>query len=140
MVLAALDWLLTALHVAVIVGFVVLWLPPATVRIHRWLVGLTAFSWLVIGYFFGFGYCFLTDWHWQIKRARGITDLPGSFLKYAGDYATGADLPASTVDTVAASVFVGGCAAALFRYLSGRRKAKDRASRSGVAPPVCEPR
>src|SRR5689334_3666364 len=98
--LALLDWFLTALHLAVVLGFVLLWIPRRTARLHRHLVVLTAFSWLVLGYTRGFGYCVLTDLHWRVKHARGITHLPGSFIKYVGDFVTGADLPPKLVDRV----------------------------------------
>lgn len=110
------DWLLTAVHIAVIAGFVFLWIPRRTVRLHRWLVGLTALSWLGLGYFYGVGYCFLTDWQWSIKRARGVTDLPASFIKYAADAVTGMNLPPHTVDTVAGVTFALGLIAAGLRY------------------------
>lgn len=54
-------------------------------RTRRWhlvSVGVTIFSWLGMGIWYGLGYCVLTDWHWQIKRAIGETDLPHSFLIY----------------------------------------------------------
>lgn len=124
--LAAADWLLTVVHVAVVVGFVVLWIPRATVRIHRVIVVLTASSWLLLGLRYGFGYCALTDLQWHVKRARGATHLPGSFLKYAGDYLTGADIPPRLVDRVAGAVFVLGVVAALYRYFEERRTALPR--------------
>ena len=116
------DGILTVVHLAVIFGFVFLWIPKSTIRIHRWIVILTATSWLVLGYKYGFGYCFLTDLHWHVKRARGDTHLPGSFIKYAGDFITGKDLPARAVDAVAAGVFVFGVLAAVYRVVEQRRK------------------
>lgn len=121
--LILLDWLLTAVHVAVIVGFVALWLPRRTARLHGWLVLLTAFSWLVLGSFEGFGYCVLTDLEWRVKRARGIRHLPGSFIKYAADFVTGRNLSPSLVDSVAAATFVFGVLAAIFRYRQRSRAA-----------------
>lgn len=120
--LAAADWLLTAAHVLVIFGFMFLWIPKATIRLHRWIVGLTAASWLVLGFWHGLGYCFLTDIHWRVKRARGVTHLPSSFIKYAGDFVTGTDLPRHTVDGVAALVFVLGVAAAVYRFATERAR------------------
>lgn len=35
-----------------------------------------------MGYWFGWGYCFLTDVHWDIKRALGEENLPASFVSY----------------------------------------------------------
>jgi hypothetical protein len=126
--LVAADWLLTGVHVAVVLGFMFLWIPRSTVRLHRWVVGLTAASWLVLGYFYGLGYCFLTDLHWHVKRSLGVRHLPGSFIKYAGDYVTGANLSPRVVDAVAGVVFLVGCGAAIWRYVEERRaKASSRA-------------
>ncbi len=100
--LAVVDWLLTALHVAVVLAFVFLWIPRATWRWHGRLVAIVAFSWLVIGLYKGaVGYCFLTDLHWRVKRARGATHLPGSFLKYVADAVTGRDVSPAVIDVVA---------------------------------------
>jgi len=124
-VLAALDWFLTILHVGVVLAFVVLWIPRATARFHRWLVVLVAFSWLVIGLLKGsIGYCFLTDLHWHVKRARGVTHLPGSFLKYVADYVTGTNVSPSLIDEIAGALFVGVCAATAFRWwqLAAKRR------------------
>jgi hypothetical protein len=60
----------------------------------------TLFSWLVLGLKYGLGYCFLTDWHWDIKRKLGETDLPASFVKYFLDKYTFFDISAATVDLV----------------------------------------
>ncbi len=120
-VLAALDWLLTALHALVLLAFVLLWIPRRTARLHGWLVALTALSWLGLGFYKGFGYCILTDLHWRVKRAHGDVGLPGSFLKYAGDFLTGRDLPPMCVDRVATVAFIAGCGATLFRHFQARR-------------------
>lgn len=124
--LAAADWFLTVVHLAVIVGFVALWIPRATVRIHRIVVALTASSWLLLGLRYGFGYCALTDLQWHVKRARGATHLPSSFLKYVGDFVTGTDIPSRLIDRVAGVVFVLGVGAALYRYVEERRAAAPR--------------
>src|SRR5262249_56219971 len=42
-----------------------------------------------LGLFYGIGYCPSTDWHWQVKRARGETGLPNSYVKYYVDRLTG---------------------------------------------------
>jgi hypothetical protein len=124
LVLAALDWLLTALHVAVIAAFVLLWIPRSTARIHGYVVLLTSFSWLVLGWVHGIGYCALTDLQWRVKHARGAHGLPGSFIKYAVDAVTGLDVSPKLVNAVAGVVFVLGCAAALFRYAQRRREVR----------------
>lgn len=78
-----LDAGLSVLHASVVLAILVLWLPKATRRFHLVLVGLTALSWFGLGLAYGMGYCFLTDWHWQLKRWQGETALPGSFIHHA---------------------------------------------------------
>src|SRR5260221_11843210 len=91
-VLAALDWLLTALHALVLLAFVLLWIPRRTARLHGWLVALTALSWLGLGFYKGFGYCILTDLHWRGEGARGGEGLSEAFSKDVGEFLTRADL------------------------------------------------
>jgi hypothetical protein len=50
--------------------------------------------------FYQLGYCFLTDWHWDVLRKLGETDLPNSYTKYLADRLTGLDWDAALVDTV----------------------------------------
>ncbi len=102
--LLALDWLLLGLHLFVIAINAWGWWPRRTRRLQRWTLLLTAFSWLGCGAFYGWGYCFLTDWHWDIKRARGETELPHSFLQYILQHYLDVYLPNSWVDGVAAGV------------------------------------
>jgi Protein of Unknown function (DUF2784) len=43
---------------------------------------LTAFSWFALGAFYGFGYCFLTDWHWQIREKLGYPNPFNSYIQF----------------------------------------------------------
>lgn len=87
------------------------WIWPKTRRANLIALALTAFSWLVIGpLFFQWGYCFLTDWHWDVLRELGETDLPNSYVKYLADRLTGLDWEAGLVDTI---TVVGMCAGVL---------------------------
>jgi hypothetical protein len=107
MFLAVLDTLLAALHLGVVLGYLVLWIPRSTRRVHLWLVALTAVSWLGLGLFCGsIGYCFLTDWHWDVKRMRGQTHLPGSFIHYAVTRWLALDVRSNTTDLWTGVCFV----------------------------------
>jgi len=59
---------------------------------------LTAFSWFVLGIWYGFGYCFCTDWHYQIRMKLGYFDMPSSYVKFLIDSLTGSDINAKLVD------------------------------------------
>lgn len=82
MMLQALDVILFFAHCFVISFNLTGWIWTCTRRWHLISVGLTVFSWLAMGIWYGLGYCALTDWHWQVKRELGETDLPNSFLTY----------------------------------------------------------
>jgi hypothetical protein len=56
-------------------------------------------SWFGLALFYGFGYCPSTDWHWQVKRARGETGLPNSYVKYYLDRLTGLNWDHRLVDS-----------------------------------------
>ncbi|WP_276134556.1 DUF2784 domain-containing protein [Polluticoccus soli] len=99
------DILLTVVHLLVI-GFNLLgWIWPKTRRAHLVCVLLTAGSWLVLGIWFGWGYCPITDWQWDVKTKLGETNLPNSFIKYYADKLTGKDFDAGFIDTVTAVSF-----------------------------------
>lgn len=80
--LQSLDYLIHFIHLIIIVINLTFWIFPKTRKIHLVVMGITWFSWLVVGYFYGWGYCFLTDWHWQVKTKLGETQLPYSYLTY----------------------------------------------------------
>ncbi|MGK6349971.1 DUF2784 domain-containing protein [Parapedobacter sp. DT-150] len=103
--LRLLDVFFSLLHL-VIIGFNLLgWIWPSTRRLHLYSVLLTAASWLLLGIWFGIGYCPITDWQWQVKAELGEENLPNSFIKYQADHLTGADISASTIDMVTAVSF-----------------------------------
>ncbi|MGV8092997.1 MAG: DUF2784 domain-containing protein [Mangrovibacterium sp.] len=117
-----LDVLFTLLHV-VLIGFNLLgWIWKSARRLHFYAVLLTAFSWLILGIWFGWGYCLITDWQWQVKRKLGEEDLPGSFIKYMADQITGLDISTSFIDLSTAVGF--GLATLLSVYLNFIRKGK----------------
>ncbi len=88
-------------HIALVCFNLFGWLWPRARQVHLICVGLTWASWIILGIWYGFGYCPLTDWHWQVLRKLGKTDLPASYLKYLFDTITGLDISAGLIDTAA---------------------------------------
>lgn len=114
------DFLFTVLHL-LIIGFNLLgWIWPSTRRLHFALVLLTAGSWLLLGIWYGLGYCPITDWQWQIKESLGERDLPNSFIKYYADKISGQDVSADLIDIVTAVCFA--AAALISIYLNFIKK------------------
>ena len=99
------DVLLTLVHL-VIIGFNLFgWISPARKRFHFFFVLLTAASWFILGIWFGWGYCPVTDWQWRVKEQLGEHNLPNSFIKYYADKLTGNNYSPSLIDTVTVVCF-----------------------------------
>ena len=58
------------------------WMWKKTRRLNLITLLLTGFSWVGLGLFYGWGYCFLTDWHWQVLKKAGELNLPDSYVQY----------------------------------------------------------
>lgn len=100
-----LDYFFTLLHIAIISFNMLGWIWPQTRKAHFICVILTLFSWLILGLWYGIGYCPITDWQWQIKERLGETNLPNSFIKYIADNLSGRNISADLVDSLTAIVF-----------------------------------
>ena len=96
--LQILDTALLILHLLVVGFNLTGWIWKSTRRWHLLCVAITAASWIIGGFFYGFGYCFLTDWHWQVKYKLGVMGLPSSFIKYGLDTITGLAFDPMIVD------------------------------------------
>ena len=94
------DVVFTVFHIGLTLFNLVGWAFYRLRRVHLASVLLTLGSWLILGFFYGLGYCFLTDWHWEVKRNLGETGLPASFVKYYLDILFQRDIPASLVDII----------------------------------------
>ena len=104
--LMVLDCLLTILHL-IIIGFNLLgWIFKSTRKIHFWFAMLTLSCWLILGIWFGLGYCPITDWQWHIKTQLGEQNLPDSFVKYFADQLMGTSINSDLVDALTLSLFL----------------------------------
>ena len=80
-------------------------------------VALTALSWVLLGFWYGWGYCPLTEWHWQVRARLGHTDPP-SYVQFLIREFTGADIGARPADVLAVVAL---SAAAILGVASRRR-------------------
>ena len=104
--LKILDIILYLAHI-LLIGFNVLgWIWQKTRKWHLLCIILTALSWFVLGIWYGFGYCFLTDWQWDIKRKMGETALPSSFIDHFLNQVMGFSIDPVLIDYVTGITFV----------------------------------
>lgn len=99
-----LDYFFLIFHFSLILFNLTGWMWQKTRRLHLYVISVTIFSWVGLGFFYGWGYCPCTDWHWQVKRELGETGLPASYIKYYLDHLTGMHWDAFVVDILTAGL------------------------------------
>jgi hypothetical protein len=82
------------------------WAFPKTRKMHLITLSLTAFSWFILGIWFGWGFCFCTEWHWEVRRKLGFTDESNSYIHFLILKVTGINLPEKLVETTTLVVFL----------------------------------
>ena len=82
------------------------WIWHKTRRWNLVTLSLTGFSWFVLGTWYGWGYCFCTDWHWQVRARLGYDDKSNSYIHFLLLQLTGMDFSTQLVDTVTVAVFL----------------------------------
>ena len=129
-----LDKFFLVFHTLVIAFNLFGWIWRRTRKANLALLLLTGLSWFVLGLFYGIGYCPLTDWHWQVLRKLGRTQLPYSYVKYLADRITGLDFDAGLVEKATALMFFLALAASIFVNVRDyRKKQKDKWKKTAAA-------
>ena len=85
---------------------VVGWTLPKTRKLHLITLSITAISWFVLGIWYGLGYCFCTDWHFQIREKMGYIDSSNSYIHFLILQLTGLNLNPKLVDNATLVVFL----------------------------------
>ena len=95
-----LDIFFTVFHSCLVVFNLFGWIWKKTRLWNLIILLLTAGSWFFLGIFYGWGYCPLTDWHFQILGKLGYTDLPDSYLSFLFTRLSGLQVDQSLVDAL----------------------------------------
>lgn len=106
MSLNVLDFIYTLVHLLIIGFNLFAWAFRATRRLHLYGVAVTLACWLILGIWYGIGYCPVTDWQWQVKAQLGEQNLPNSFVKYYADKISGQSVDANLIDVLTAGSFL----------------------------------
>jgi len=101
-----LDNFFLIFHSAFTVFNVFGWIWRKTRRVHLVTMLLTALSWFVLGIWYGWGYCFCTDWHWQVRESLGNPIESYSYIHFLILEITGLDINPVTVDYATLGVFM----------------------------------
>ena len=102
-----LDKFLIFFHTFLILFNLFGWIWKRTRKLNLISLLLVAFSWLILGIWYGVGYCPLTDLHWHVKSIIGENDLPNSYIKYLVDFYFNSDSNPIVIDYITAISLVG---------------------------------
>jgi len=123
-----LDIFFTVFHTCLVLFNLFGWIWRKTRLLNLITLLVTAGSWSVLGIFYGFGYCPLTDWHFNVLEKLGYTNLPDSYLSFLFMRLTGLSVDQSLVDAVTLWGLI--IALAISLYLNIRQWIKVRKKQS----------
>ncbi len=95
-----LDYFFFFFHTGITLFNIFGWMFPKTRKINLVTLLLTAFSWFVLGIWYGWGYCVFTGWHWDVRRHLGYDDRSNSYIHFLILKLTGINLKPQLVDNV----------------------------------------
>jgi hypothetical protein len=104
-VYALLDKFFFVFHSFIIIFVLFGWAWKKTRVANLIVILLTAFSWFILGIWYGIGYCFCTDWHYQVRMKLGYYDMPPSYVKFLIDTLLGTDVNAKLIDISTLTLF-----------------------------------
>ena len=99
-----LDFFFISFHTVLILFNMFGWIFRKTRKLNLIVLLLTGASWLILGIFYGIGYCPLTDWHFNILERLGETNLPTSYIAYLLQRFTGTTFNATIIDAATMGV------------------------------------
>lgn len=98
------------------------WIPKTFRKWNLITLTLTAFSWFVLGIFYGLGYCFLTDWHWQVRETLGYSTESNSYIHFLIMELTGISIREDLVDMFTVIFFLAALALSIYVNLRDRKR------------------
>ncbi|MBU0764346.1 MAG: DUF2784 domain-containing protein [Bacteroidetes bacterium] len=103
--LTFLDWFFLTFHTLFTLFNILGWIWKKTRKIHLFTMLATLFSWAFLGIWYGFGYCFCTDWHWQVRELLGKPVETPSYIAFLAEEISGIRFAPEVVDSVVLAVF-----------------------------------
>ena len=103
--LKIIDVFFIGFHSSLILFNIFGWMVPRWRLANLISLSLTAFSWFILGIWFGWGYCICTDWHWQIREMLGYENSSSSYIHFLILKLTHIDFPEKLIDIFTAILF-----------------------------------
>lgn len=121
-----LNYFFFVFHTALTLFNILGWTFKKTRKWNLFTLLLTAFSWFVLGIWYGWGYCLCTDWHWMVREKLGYHDQSVSYIHFLILKLIRINFNPALVDRVTVSVFFASLVISGWLNIRDRRKAKNR--------------
>jgi len=109
-------------HTAFTIFNIAGWAFKLTRKWHLITLLITAFSWFVLGIWYGWGYCLCTDWHWSVRKYLGYHDISRSYIHFLILKLTGINLDPQLVEKSTLVLFLLNFALSIWFNLKDKRK------------------
>ncbi len=126
------DCFFLILHAVLILFNLFGWMHKAWLKANLLTLSLTAASWVFLGFFFGWGYCPLTDWHWQVLDALGKAPQTASYIAYLFQRIIGIPLSDQLADILTLTVFLIAFCLSLVQNIRASKICKDSKGKYNV--------
>lgn len=121
-----LDYIFVMVHTILILFNLTGWIWRSTRRLHLASLLLTGGSWLLLGLFYGLGYCPLTDWHFSVLIQLGESNLPSSYISYLLERLSGHTFSAPLIDQTTLIGYLIALALSIYFNFFFQQKKKNR--------------
>ncbi len=108
------DYLFVVGHTALILFNLTGWIWKTTRRWNLVTLLFTGGSWLLLGLFYGLGYCPLTDWHFNVLHHLGESGLPASYIQYLVERLSGLIISVKLADTLTLTGYLAALAISVY--------------------------
>lgn len=122
---AFLDIFFFVFHSVIILFNLFGWIWKKTRKANLILLLLTAFSWFILGIWYGFGFCPCTEWHYQVRMQLGVFDMPYSYIKFILDSLTGLDFNAKLINICTLIFFLIALTASIYTNIRNWKNKKE---------------
>ncbi len=121
MIYVFLNYFFFAFHTLLILFNIFGWIFRKTRKWNLLTLLITAFSWFVLGIWYGWGYCPFTDWHWKVRELMGYHDQSASYIHFLFLKLTGLNVSMHVVDVTTIIVFATSLFLSAWFNLKGKR-------------------
>lgn len=120
------NYLFYIFHTVLILFNLFGWLYTRTQKLNLISLSVTFGSWLILGFWKGWGYCFLTDWHYQVLQSLGEVNLPSSYIVFLVRKITGWTPNTVLVDSFTVSMAILALLCSLWVNIRSRIQKEER--------------